>query len=67
MMNNEIRNALIESLDALTGEQVRQLFTDFHGCHLLTEEFAQHCVDEGMIDANVIGLGSDNDNENEDG
>lgn len=56
-MNDEIRNALIAALDGLTGEQVRQLFTDFHGCHLLTIEFAQHCVDEGLIDGDAIGLG----------
>ena len=58
-MNDEMRNALIEALDGLTGEQVRQLFTDFYGCQLLTMEFAQHCVDEGWVDGDAIGLGDD--------
>jgi len=60
-MNDEMREALIEALDELTGEQVRQLFTDFHGCQLLTKDFARHCVDEGMIEAEAIGLDGDED------
>ena len=58
-MNNEMRNALTEALDGLTGEQVRQLFTDFYGCQLLTADFAQHCVDEGLVGGNAIGLDDD--------
>lgn len=62
-MDDEMMNTLIEALDELSGEQVRQLFTDFHGCQLLTKDFAQHCVDEGLIDADAIGLGDDTDDE----
>ena len=64
-MNDEIRNALIEALDELTGEQVRQLFTDFYGCQLLSDEFARHCIDEGLIDAEAIGLNDDDENDEE--
>jgi len=64
-MNDKMRNALIAALDELTGEQVRQLFTDFHGCQLLTKDFAQHCVDEGLIDADAVGL-VDDDNDTDD-
>ena len=60
-MNDEMRNALTEALDGLTGEQVRQLFTDFYGCQLLTADFAQHCVDEGLVDGNAIGLVDDDE------
>ena len=47
---------LIIALDKLTGEQVRQLFTDFHGTQLLTLEFAEHCVEEGLVDADEVGI-----------
>ena len=60
-MNDEMRNALTEALDGLTGEQVRQLFTDFYGCQLLTADFAQHCVDEGLVDGDAIGLEDDDE------
>ena len=60
-MNDEMRNALTEALDGLTGEQVRQLFTDFYGCQLLTADFTQHCVDEGLVDGDAIGLGDDDE------
>lgn len=60
-MNDVIRNAFMEALDGLTGEQVRQLFTDFYGCQLLTADFAQHCVDEGLVDGDAIGLESDDE------
>jgi len=65
-MNDKMRNTLIEALDGLTGEQVRQLFTDFHGCQLLTKDFAQHCVDEGLVDTDAVGL-VDDDNDTDDG
>ena len=54
---------LINSLDKLTGEQVRQLFTDFHGCQLLTKEFAEHCVEEGLVEAEDIGLETEDEEE----
>ena len=60
-MNDVIRNAFMEALDGLTGEQVRQLFTDFYGCQLLTAEFAQHCADEGLVDGDAIGLEDDDE------
>lgn len=60
-MNDVIRNAFMEALDGLTGEQVRQLFTDFYGCQLLTADFAHHCVDEGLVDGDAIRLEDDDE------
>lgn len=56
MLDDTQETKLINALDNLTGEQVRQLFTDFHGCQLLTKEFAEHCVEEGLVEAEDIGL-----------
>lgn len=56
---------LIDVLDSLSGAEVRQLFTDFHGCQLLTEEFARHCVEEGFAEADEIGLPTDDDEDEE--
>ena len=56
---------LIDVLDGLDGAQVRQLFTDFHGCKLLTEGFAKHLVDEGVATEEELGLPCDDDDEDE--
>jgi hypothetical protein len=40
-----IENALCE----LTGEQVYDLFTQYHGLQLIDEGFYQHLVDEGVL------------------
>ena len=47
---------LIDVLDGLDGAQVRQLFTDYHGCQLLTEGFAKHLVEEGVATEEDLGL-----------
>ena len=58
-------NLLIDVLDGLDGAQVRQLFTDYHGCKLLTEGFAKHLVEEGVATEEELGLPCDDDDEDE--
>ena len=58
-------NLLIDVLDGLDGAQVRQLFTDYHGCQLLTEGFAKHLVEEGVATEEDLGLPCEDEDENE--
>ena len=58
-------NLLIDVLDGLDGAQVRQLFTDYHGCQLLTEGFAKHLVEEGVATEDELGLPCEGEDENE--
>ena len=66
-MTEEAKKILIEELQALDGETVLRLILDFHGEQLLTTEFAEHCVEEGVVDADGLGLDEeeedDEDNE----
>ena len=65
-MTEEARKILIERLQALDGETVLRLILDFQGEQLLTTEFAEHCVEEGAVDADGLGLDDDDeDNEGE--
>lgn len=41
----EIWNALCE----LSGEEVLNLITDYHGCYLLNEDFKEFLEDEGVM------------------
>lgn len=59
------KNLLIDVLDGLSGVQVRQLFTDYHGCQLLTEGFAKHLVEEGVATEENLGLPCEDEDENE--
>ena len=62
-MTEQAKNTLIENLQALNGETVLRLFLDFHGEQLLTDDFAEHCVEEGAVEAGELGLDEDNDDE----
>lgn len=62
-MTEQAKNTLIENLQALNGETVLRLFLDFHGEQLLTDDFAEHCIDEGAVEASELGLVEDNDDE----
>lgn len=64
-MTEEAKKILIERLQALDGETVHRLILDFQGEQLLTTEFAEHCVEEGAVDAD--GLGLDDDDEDDEG
>ena len=64
-MTEEAKKILIEKLQALDGEIVLRLILDFHGEQLLTTEFAEHCVEEGAVDADGLGL-DDNEDDDED-
>ena len=48
-MTHERENEFYEQLEQLTGEQVLQAFTDWHGMQLLTDEFLKNCIEEGYI------------------
>ena len=56
---------LIDVLYGLDGAQVRQLFTDYHGCQLLTEGFAKHLGEEGVATEDELGLPCEDEDENE--
>lgn len=53
-MTNEQQNKLIVVLERMSGEDVLHLFLDFHGTQLLCDGFAEHCIDEGKVDADEI-------------
>ena len=48
-MTHERENEFYEQLEQLTGEQVLQAFTDWHGMQLLTDEFLDFCIEEGYL------------------
>ena len=60
-MTDEIKTKLIEALERMSGEEVLHLFLDFHGLQLLSDDFAEHCIDEGKVDAEEIGFGDEED------
>ena len=62
-MTEEAKKILIEKLQALDGETVLRLILDFHGEQLLTTEFAEHCVEEGVVDADGLGLDDEDGDE----
>ena len=62
-MTEEAKKILIEKLQALDGETVLRLILDFHGEQLLTTEFAEHCVEEGAVDADGLGLDDEEDDD----
>ena len=64
-MTEEAKKILIEKLQALDGETVLRLILDFHGEQLLTTEFAEHCVEEGVVDADGLGLADEDGDEDE--
>ena len=66
-MTEPIKRTLIEKLQELNGETVLRLILDFHGEQLLTTEFAEHCVEEGAVDADELGLDDEEDDEGKEG
>lgn len=42
-------DAIESALCELTGEQVMDLFTQYHGYQLLDEGFYRHLIDEGVL------------------
>ena len=57
MNNTEIFYKFLEEYN-LTGEEVANLFTDYHGTQLLSDDFMENLVDEGY---EVPGFGEDED------
>jgi len=48
-MTQERQDQFYEQLEQLTGEQLLQAFTNWHGMQLLTDEFLEFCIEEGYI------------------
>ncbi len=46
-MMTEIQEAILNLLCELSGEEVAQLFTDYYGTQLLSDDFAEFIEDEG--------------------
>jgi len=49
-MTKEQKSLIIEQLAELSGEQVVDLFIDYHGTQIITEDFMNHCINESAID-----------------
>ena len=63
---NELQGRMWDILCGMSGEDVARAFTNWHGCQLLTEGFAEFLVDEGYCDADDLGLEEDDEDEEED-
>lgn len=48
-MMDDIQKEIYEALCQLSGEEVANLFTDWHGLQLLDEEFKEFLEDEGVM------------------
>lgn len=66
-MTEQIKKTLIQRLQTLDGETVLRLFLEFHGEQLLTDDFAEHCVDEGAVNIYELGLVDEDDGEANEG
>jgi hypothetical protein len=51
----------------MSGEDVARAFTNFHGNQLLTDEFAEHLVDEGYATEYELGINEEDEEEDYDG
>ena len=48
-MLDKVQREIWNALCKLSGEQVANLFTDYYGCQLLTEDFKEFLEDEGVM------------------
>ena len=48
-MLTEIQKEIWNALSELSGEEVLNLITDWHGCYLLDEKFKEFLEDEGVM------------------
>ena len=48
-MLDKIQQEIWDALSELSGEQVLNLITDWHGCYLLYEKFKEFLEDEGVM------------------
>lgn len=48
-MLDETQKEIWEALCKLSGEEVLNLITDWHGCYLLDEKFKEFLEDEGVM------------------
>ena len=48
-MLDKIQKEIWDALSELSGEEVLNLITDWHGCYLLDEKFKEFLEDEGVM------------------
>ncbi|MCD7940745.1 MAG: hypothetical protein LUH50_12160 [Bacteroides intestinalis] len=60
---NELQKQIYDVLVNQNGETVARAFADYYGNQLLTKEFAEHLVEEGIAD--ISELSELNDDEEE--
>lgn len=48
-MLDKMQKEIYEALCNLSGEEVINLITDWHGCHLLDKGFKEFLEDEGIL------------------
>ena len=60
---NELQEQIWDVLVNQDGETVARAFTGYHGMQLLTQEFAEYLVEEGIAD--ISELSELNDDEEE--
>lgn len=58
---DELQRKIWDLLITKDGETVANAFTSFYGTQLLTEEFAEHLIDEGYADRSDLFVDEDED------
>ena len=48
-MLDKVQSEIWKALSELSGEEVLNLITDWHGCYLLDEKFKKFLEDEGVM------------------
>lgn len=62
---DELQQQIWDVLVNQDGETVARVFTGYHGMQLLTEEFAEYLVEEGIADISELSeLNDDEEEEN---
>ena len=64
---NELQGRIWDVLCNMSGEDVARAFTNFYGNQLLTDEFAEHLVDEGYATEYELGINEEDEEEDYDG
>jgi hypothetical protein len=54
-----------DALAGMTGEEVLQYLTDYHGTQLLDKGFQEHLVEEGVLEEDSEEEGDDEEDEDE--
>lgn len=63
---DELQKQIWDVLVNQDGDTVARAFTGYHGMQLLTEEFAEYLVEEGIADISELSELDDDDDEEDD-